>query len=123
MEWGTTLMLQAPDMKPEKLDDQIAGVLERYREQLPDLTEESFDQYRDGIRQALGVRKQNLQGYAAYWWLTLRETDEPVDRAGEVEKALDDMTLEGFRKLSMELVSKDAPVMALLSSEPEKEQD
>lgn len=122
-EWGTTLMLQAPDMKPEKLDGEIAAVLDRYRKELPDLSEESFDQYRDGIRQALGARKQNLPGYAFYWWSTLRETGEPVDRAGKVERALDDMTVEDFRKISRTLVSEDAPALALLSSEPEPDQD
>lgn len=122
-EWGTTLMLQAPGMEPEKLDGQIVAVLERYREGLADLSEESFDQFRSGIRQALGARKQNLPGYASYWWSTLRETGEPVDRAGEVEQALDGMSVEGFRKLSRTLVSEDAPVLTLLSSEPETEQD
>ncbi|KPP99471.1 insulinase family protein [Marinobacter sp. HL-58] len=120
-EWGTTLMLQAPDMKPGKLDEEIAAVLDRYRKELPDLTEESFDQYRDGIRQALGARRQNLQGYASYWWSTLRETGEPVDRAGEVEEALDAMTVDSFRRLSRTLIADDAPMLALLSSDPEPE--
>ncbi len=122
-EWGITLMLQAPDTKPEKLDREIAEVLDGYLKDLPELSEENFDQFRNGIRQALGARKQNLQSYASYWWSTLRETGEPVDRAGEVENTLGNMTVEGFRKLSHTLVSEDAPVLALLSSEPEPEEN
>lgn len=122
-EWGATLLLQAPGMDPEELDNEIQVVLDTYRQELPGLSPDVFNQYRAGIQQALGGRKQSLSSYSAYWWNTLREAEEPVDQALEAESALMAMDIDEFSTRSRRLVAQDAPVLVLQSATPKHEDD
>lgn len=118
-EWGSTLLLQAPGVEPAYLDKEIGRVIGNYRNSLADLSKKQFNQYRQGVKHALGARKQNLPSYSAYWWKTLRTQGTSGDRARKIEAVLEGLTLEEFRNASRQMLDPEAPMLTLLSSEPE----
>ncbi|PAV25063.1 hypothetical protein CF392_12905 [Tamilnaduibacter salinus] len=117
---GLVTLLQAPDRAPQAVVSDLQEAKRSFLERLNTLKKPMFEQYKNGLRQALGARKQSLKRYGSYWWSVIRRHGEPLDEAARLEAALEDFSVDDFRVYCRKLLGKDASPLALLASQEQR---